>query len=121
MQRIDYNVQTPLQLARVDERIDEDQHQGCRHGPANAPRARVSMALLGSHFTPCRSRSKSIFACSKEFDESIALEASTSVACSHFSCSCADAANQALWMLAAAACRLKLPGATTSNSKGGLN
>lgn len=24
MQRIDYNVQTPLQLARVDERIDED-------------------------------------------------------------------------------------------------
>lgn len=24
MQRIDYNVQTPLQLARVDERIDEE-------------------------------------------------------------------------------------------------
>ncbi|CAK9030528.1 unnamed protein product [Durusdinium trenchii] len=27
MQRIDYNVQTPLQLARVDERIDEDSGQ----------------------------------------------------------------------------------------------
>ena len=69
MQRIDYNVQTPLQLARVDERIDEDRTLRT----ALAMDSHNPMPLLLCPGLP-------LFICSnQEFDESIALEAAISL------------------------------------------
>eukprot|EP00439_Symbiodinium_sp_Y106_P056287 s3399_g7.t2 len=70
MQRIDYNVQTPLQLARVDERIDEDRT------------LRTALAMDSHNPMP------------------LLLCCHLSAACSHFVqqvLMIADAAKQALW------------------------